>query len=140
MEVYNKWGLISLLYYRPGHYMEYIYLIETNESVRCGDNVYKIGRTTQALEKRLSSYTGDIHIKHYQKCENCVDAEMDLLEIFNMKYKLIRGREWFHGDVDDMKQTIISYFNEKNKPTIIDLVVKDYMESSFFSKSANHIK
>ena len=35
---------------------EYIYLIQERESIRCKDNIYKIGKTKQKPMKRVSAY------------------------------------------------------------------------------------
>ncbi len=107
--------------------MEYIYLLETRESVRLGDQIYKIGKTKQEIFKRFDQYpTGTILIL-YRLCFNCDKVEKSLLKIFNTKYKNISiyGTEYFHGDLTDMCNDINNYINQ------------EYHEVTKKSKNAN---
>ncbi len=69
--------------------MEYIYLLETRESVRLGDQIYKIGKSKQEAFKRFDQYpTGSILIT-YEMCFDCDKIEKQLIKIFNAKKNLI---------------------------------------------------
>ena len=110
--------------------MEYIYLLETRESVRTGDQIYKIGKTKQEICKLLNQYpTGTILIK-YMMCFNSDKVEKELINIFNTKYKNvpIYGKKYFHGDIANMCNDI---FN---------CIIKEYHEVTKKSKNANIIK
>lgn len=109
--------------------MEYIYLLETRESVRLGDQIYKIGKSKQEAFKRFDQYpTGSILIT-YEMCFDCDKVEKSLLKIFNAKYKnvSIYGKEYFHGNLADMRADIFNCINQ------------EYREVTEKSKNANII-
>ncbi len=109
--------------------MEYIYLLETRESVRLGDQIYKIGKSKQEAFKRFDQYpTGSILIT-YEMCFDCDKIEKQLIKIFNTKYKntSIYGKEYFHGNLADMRADIFNCINQ------------EYREVTEKSKNANII-
>lgn len=84
----------------------YIYLITDAEYI--GKNIYKIGRTTQKGDtrkiKRFNNYSKDsiqeflINVNNHE----IVKIEMEIINVFKKKYKLIKGNEWFMGDKQSM--------------------------------------
>jgi hypothetical protein len=95
--------------------MEYIYLLETRESVRLGDQIYKIGKSKQETFKRFDQYPIGTILIFYRLCFDCDKIEKSLIKIFNNKYKnvSIYGTEYFHGDITDMCNDIIDCINQE---------------------------
>lgn len=90
--------------------LAYIYILQDGNDK--GTNIYKIGRTIQQNDTRkldrLCSYTqGTVQYGCFNVLETeIVDIETEIKKRFTEKYKLVRGTEWFQGDVDDMKKDI----------------------------------
>lgn len=93
---------------------EYIYLVQERESIRCKDNIYKIGKTTQKPMKRMSAYPTGSKLWITIIVNKSSVAENDLIEIFKIKFKQIRniGKEYFFGNPIDMMNEIIKYQQE----------------------------
>lgn len=89
--------------------MNYIYIIQLREFI--GKNVYKIGRTTQENNKRLSQYPKGSILHLQTTCKNCIKSENNLIKLFKKKYIHRRdfGNEYFEGTITDMKCDV---FNE----------------------------
>jgi hypothetical protein len=89
----------------------YIYLVQDGEDR--GTNIYKFGRTTQEggdtrILKRIKCYSkGTIqHFLWRVATENLINIEEDIRHLFLQKYPVVRGREWFRGSVNHMKEDI----------------------------------
>ncbi len=102
--------------------MSYIYLLQTRESIKLKESIYKIGQTKQEGLKRFAQYpTGSELILHV-KCDNCVEKEKIIKDLFKTKFKQITeyGTEYFMGDVEQMIMDVLSItkgynFNTTNK-------------------------
>jgi len=116
--------------------MPYIYLIHCRASINNGENVYKIGKTTD-FNKRLDGYDkGSIPILSLYVNE-CDEFEKKLINIFDIKYKQRSdyGREYYEGEVNDMINQILQEFNNKNlcykidkKEEKIDMTIDNIMK------------
>ena len=86
----------------------YIYLIKLYPY---SDNIYKVGRTKNILE-RLATYKR-YKIVTIMSCEDDVKCEKELIEIY--KKETMRctkmGNEYFIGKYDQMKTIMREYFN-----------------------------
>ena len=89
----------------------YIYLLQDGEDK--GTSVYKIGRTVQKggdsrKLNRLQGYNkGTIVYNTWIVDELHVnDIEKTIKDTFTKEYRLVRGSEWFEGDVKVMKKQI----------------------------------
>lgn len=93
---------------------EYIYLIQERESIRCKDNIYKIGKTKQKPMKRVSAYPTGSKLWITIIVNDATSAEKDLLKIFRNKFKQITsiGAEYFFGDPIKMIHEIVEYQSE----------------------------
>ena len=82
----------------------HIYLIQTRESIRCDDNIYKIGRTTQDNFKRICSYPNGSQMIYHIVTSDVKEVEKKILELFKNKYRKSSdfGREYFEGSYQDM--------------------------------------
>ena len=93
---------------------EYIYLIQERESIRCNDNIYKIGKTKQKPMKRVSAYPTGSKLWITIIVNDATLAEKDLLKIFRNKFKQITsiGAEYFFGNPIEMIREIVEYQSE----------------------------
>lgn len=91
--------------------LAYIYLLQDGNDK--GTNVYKIGRTVQhggdgRKLSRLQDYSrGTVPYNTWRVHTPLVnEIEKIIKKAFADKYKLVRGSEWFEGDVKQMKKDI----------------------------------
>jgi T5orf172 domain len=95
----------------------YIYLIQDGQ--HAGTDIYKVGRTTQKgcdtrTINRLKSYSS----MTVQKATIEVNSlmvniiEKKIIQEFNKCFTLVKGREWFSGDFEEMKKIIYAITNE----------------------------
>lgn len=89
----------------------YIYLIREREFIRLGENILKIGKSTQANTKRIRSYPKGSQLLILLSCKNCHKAEKDLLNIFDKTFthRPEYGREYYEGDEGEMKRIIYEF-------------------------------
>lgn len=88
-----------------------IYLLYEREFIHKNENIYKLGKSKQENMKRVRDYPKGSRCLVMETCVDCDSAERDLLHIFKTKFKqeLDFGREYFSGDVDDMRDEIYKY-------------------------------
>lgn len=98
--------------------MSYIYLLQDGNDKNT--NIYKIGRTTQhgndtRTLRRFRDYSqGTIVYNIFSVPNHQVSRlESHIKTFFNKKYILVRGTEWFEGNLYDMKKDI-------------DMIIDDY--------------
>src|SRR5271170_2163448 len=93
---------------------EYIYLIREREFVRFNESVYKIGRTTQTPNNRMSAYPKGSEVILTKKVINSTSLETVIINNFKKNFKLMTeyGNEYFLGDVDLMVTQIDKIINE----------------------------
>lgn len=110
--------------YDIGETGEYIYLIQERESIRCKDNIYKIGKTKQKPMKRMSAYPTGSKLWITVIVNNSTEAEKDLLKIFREKFKQIEniGAEYFYGNPVEMIYEIVKYQREHFSVNVNDNV------------------
>lgn len=90
---------------------EYIYLIQERTAVAINKPIYKIGRTTQLNFERFKSYGKGYKILLHVVCDNCIDIELKLINLFKSKYihSTDYGNEYFEGDYKSMIKDILEY-------------------------------
>ena len=93
------------------------------EYIKSNKNIYKIGRTQQKNLDRTKQYPG-CKVILFIECCDYVKSENDLIKIFNKKYKLYNGREYFEGNYLDMVNTINSYLYDKRKE--LEKIAEEY--------------
>jgi hypothetical protein len=96
--------------------MNKIYLIQTRESIKCNENIYKIGKTTQCDNKRFMQYPKGSNQPLQIDVDDCHLFEKQIIKIFDIKFKQIKeyGREYYEGDKDEMIDTIMKIRSEYN--------------------------
>jgi len=77
----------------------FIYLIHEREFMRLGEHVYKIGKTTQDINKRTVSYPKGSKLIFTMCVNDCHSLEKTLIANFTKKYKHRPdyGAEYFEG-------------------------------------------
>lgn len=90
---------------------DYIYLIQERESIRCFDNIYKIGKTKQQPHKRMEGYPKDSLLYITIVVDDCDKAELDLIHEFKIKFtqETKQGKEYFRGNPIEMIKCIVDY-------------------------------
>ncbi|NBR26040.1 MAG: GIY-YIG nuclease family protein [Micrococcales bacterium] len=98
----------------------YIYLLQDGNNK--STNIYKIGRTLVEKDdsrniKRFKSYSKGtiIHYMINVQPKDLNEIEKNIKIYFSNKYKLVKGREWFEGNIDEMKKDIHEIINSFNK-------------------------
>ena len=91
----------------------YIYFLKDGKDI--GTNVYKIGRTVQRggdtrVIIRLRQYSPFTILENafHVRVDKVNEIESTIKQIFRNKYRLVRGTEWFEGNVKDMYEDIHS--------------------------------
>jgi hypothetical protein len=94
--------------------MNYIYLLQEREFLKTNESIYKIGRTAQYYETRLSQYPKGSKTILVKKCNNCYSMETRLLKDFRAKFinRTDIGKEYFEGDVEEMINIITTVLEE----------------------------
>lgn len=95
---------------------EYVYIIHLREFILLEKPIYKIGKTTQSITKRLSQYPKGSIPYYIAPVTNCTEAENRIKKKFNKHFKKCTdiGSEYFEGDVFVMKDTIEMILSNKN--------------------------
>lgn len=105
----------------------FIYLIKEKRYIDEEKEIYKIGKSTQENTRRVKSYPSGSKLYLQIRCINCHEMERKLISIFNDTFNLVRGREYFLGEIKDMMDIVYNeirdeyYFKEgKNYSTMLD--------------------
>lgn len=102
---------------------EYFYIIRSTEFI--GNNVYKIGKTAQKPFKRFNSYPLNSELYLCLKVEDSDLFETEIVKLFNLKFKLFQGREYYFGNVHDMiTEAMNLYFKLNNSQAGLGLITE----------------
>jgi hypothetical protein len=101
-----------------------VYIVQTSESIKLKENVYKVGRTKQKGTKRMNGYPKGSELMLQEKVDDDIKMEKAILSVFSNKYKLREdyGKEYFEGDYSDMRQTFRTIVDEVNNGTFVEPV------------------
>jgi hypothetical protein len=103
----------------------FLYLIQDYNDL--GTNIYKIGKTSQDYSSRLKGYPKGTRTFRIIEVDNCEKREIELIKIFNEKFTLYRGREYFTGNITEMINVFTDFCDkfihllELNKPKSINI-------------------
>jgi hypothetical protein len=89
----------------------FLYLIQTAEDLYT--NIYKIGRTEQLPEERFKGYKKESYPLRISLVDDSKLRETELKDLFNIKFKLVRGREYFEGNIENMIYEFNKFCNQK---------------------------
>lgn len=96
-----------------------IYLVQPCELV--GTNRYKIGMSSKPTLDRVSKgYRKGTRYLNIQEVEEPLELEKKIKKIFNKRFCLIAGREYFEGNESDIKRNFIEIVNKN------DIIEKKY--------------
>ena len=89
---------------------EYIYLLQTRESITNNEQVYKVGRTYQDELKRFNNYPKGSQLHLHISCLNSVEVERSIITDFNNLFQNVElyGKEYFKGNLLDMMKVILN--------------------------------
>jgi len=92
-----------------------IYIIQDGKDR--GTNIYKIGKTDKQFKDRFSSYSNNSIVYETYEVDSsiCNKIEMYIIRHFKNKYTLEKGREWFSGNVEEMKKDISNIIHLQTK-------------------------
>ena len=121
---------------------EYIYLLQTRESITNNEQVYKVGRTYQDELKRFNNYPKGSQLHLYISCLNSVEVERSIITDFNNLFQNVDlyGKEYFKGNLLDMMKVILN-----NISLSFDCLSSNYhycqkLQSSINANSELHCK
>jgi len=104
-----------------------VYLIQPTELI--GTNRYKVGCSVkQDLYKRIKTgYLKGTEIIILLKCDNAFETEKKIKKKFNFKFKLIAGKEYYEGNIKEMKKKFINivYNYKENDIKLLNLDESD---------------
>lgn len=94
--------------------LQYVYLLREREFLRLNEHTYKIGKTTQIPDSRLSGYPKGSEVYLFEEVSDCYHAEKIIIERFDKKFKRQSkyGREYYSGDIKKMKMVFRNICNE----------------------------
>jgi hypothetical protein len=108
-----------------------IYLIQPEELLQT--NRYKIGCSTKNDLSRVNSYKKKSRYLYIAECIYPFALEANIKNVFNNKYKLIAGKEYFEGNEKDIVNDFVKIVNDYNNKIycteihteILDNTIKD---------------
>jgi hypothetical protein len=107
--------------------MEYhfIYLLKEKQDVDSGEQIFKIGKSTQENTRRVKSYPSGSHLLLQVACIDCHSMESFLIQEFKNLFILSRGREYFKGDVFKMINLIFCVVQNEVNPNNVEYIITD---------------
>ena len=83
-------------------------------------SMIKLKELLTEKKTELKDYPKDTQTFLYRKCNNCDEMEKQILEKFNEKFILAKGREYFEGDYNEMIKIINDILDneQSSNPTI----------------------
>lgn len=118
----------------------YVYLIREREFIRCNDPVYKLGKTTQLPNSRLSGYPKHSEVLLFIDVFDCHFTEKELMKYFDNLFICRRdiGREYYEGDLNFMKRTFFDVIGREFEVAHI-LTNNDSYAWRFLSSVKNYL-
>jgi hypothetical protein len=95
--------------------MGILYLIQPVEYI--GTDCYKIGYSSKSnIDRVRHGYKKGTRYLHIVECDNAIEIEKILIDVFNENFTLFAGREYFKGDINEMLDVFYNVY-KKNKNT-----------------------
>lgn len=118
---------------------QYIYIIREREFINSKEDVYKIGKTAQKNCKRTASYPKGSVVHCVLSVSNCELVEKILITEFTKRFKHRKdiGREYFEGNLTEMKKVVFSVLHEYEKMSHID---KNLLKVKYIKKTTTSSK
>lgn len=129
----------------------YVYILKEREFVNCGEQVYKIGKTTQQNDRRFSQYPKGSILLFQSICSDCSKIEKVIKDKFKTEFKQRNdiGDGYFEGNFNKMIVLLLDIIkndcenihyvipnpseNDKNRPLNKEIIrkIEDYLESKY---------
>ena len=94
--------------------MGIIYLIQPAELV--GTNRYKVGCSSKStLDRVRTGYRKGSRYLHICECEKYLEIETIIKKVFNIKFRLIAGTEYFEGNENNMRKCFMNEFQKYHR-------------------------
>lgn len=108
---------------------QYVYLIREREFIRLNEDTYKIGKTTQTPNSRLTGYPKGSQVVLFQQVNDCTLIENVIMKVFKNKFIQMTeyGIEYFKGDGFQMRNTIN------------DIIIKEVIDTTMAEKIVNEM-
>ena len=117
----------------------FIYLLREKQDIDDKLNIFKIGKSTQENTRRVKSYPSGSYLYLQIRCNDCHSMESKLIKKFKNYFVLIRGREYFKGDIHIMMDIIYSFIQTHVYETSYILENDDYKLTSGTLEKGNKI-
>ena len=117
----------------------FIYLLREKQDIDNKLNIFKIGKSTQENTRRVKSYPSGSYLYLQIRCNDCHSMESKLIKKFKNYFVLIRGREYFKGDIHIMMDIIYSFIQTHVYETSYILENDDYKLTSGTLEKENKI-
>lgn len=102
-----------------------IYLIQPEEFINT--SVYKIGCSSKpTLDRVRNGYGKGSRYLYICNCCSPFEIERKLIKIFNEKFDLVQGREYFSGNEYDIKKCFISEFEKINNSYREEIISENF--------------
>ena len=108
----------------------FIYLLREKQDIEDKLNIFKIGKSTQENTRRVKSYPSGSNLYLQIRCNDFHSMETKLINKFKNYFILIRGREYFKGDIHIMMDIIYSFIQTHVYETSYILENDDYKLTS----------
>jgi len=97
----------------PHDHLEYLYILREREFLNLRSPIYKIGKTKQEPNNRLSGYPKGSEIYAFIQVHDCDTAEKDLIRIFDDNFEQVSeyGREYYRGSIEKMIIELTTFRN-----------------------------
>ena len=93
----------------------FVYLVQPVNLI--GTNRFKIGCSEKLNLSRLEAYLNDVVIICVFGVQSPRDVEKNIKNVFNVKYKLCAGKEWYEGDKTAMTLSFLDYIRPRRRKT-----------------------
>lgn len=84
----------------------FLYMLREREFLKTNEQVYKVGKTTQQIHKRMGNYPKNSELILAIKFQNCHQSELELLKLMRctetIKQRKDIGNEYFEGDENEI--------------------------------------
>jgi hypothetical protein len=91
----------------------FLYMLREREFLKTGEKIYKVGKTTQDLYKRISKYPKNSELILAIKFDDCHTAETELLKRARLQFTPRRdiGSEYFEAEEKELMKLFYSLFD-----------------------------
>lgn len=112
------------------------YIIWEREFIKTGENIYKIGKTTQSGLKRHNQYPKDSILIVQEYVFDCDSVENEIKKTFDKVFKNRRdiGREYYEGDITSMKNGFRNIVDKYSAINIVPLTTTNQSANKIIKK------